>query len=289
MDFSGNDRGDEIFSKGFTKTDLIVVVGTCFLLATIQAGVHSRSSQFGNTLQCQTNLRLLGQGWMQYAADHSGYMPGNEFTFGFEPGEYWTQGRMSFSGEEAINTELVTSGQLGAYVDDPQVYRCPSDASVVDLRTEEGPLPRARSYAANHAVGTQQDGRTPVNGLWLDGIPDHEVNETYRTFGNVAQILTPSPKDLFLLVDEHPDSINDTVLVFSMVGGRNTRIIDFPGSYHSLGANFVFAEGHVQTHRWQDRRTTPPVTYTGDLQFNVSTPDNPDMAWLAEHTSSEIP
>ena len=34
---------------------------------------------------------------------------------------------------------------------------------------------------------------------------------------------------------------------------------DLPDMLHDLAGNFSFADGHVETHRWLDPRTVPPL------------------------------
>jgi hypothetical protein len=48
------------------------------------------------------------------------------------------------------------------------------------------------------------------------------------------------------------------------------------------------AEGGL-THRRRRLGPKPPVTYTGNLQLDVPSPNNPDVAWLQERTSAPNP
>ena len=67
-----------------------------------------------------------------------------------------------------------------------------------------------------------------------------------------------------LLVDEHPDNINDNYFVVDMNGYPDnlspSRLVDFPASYHKGAAGFAFADGHAEIKKWLDKRTkTPPL------------------------------
>ncbi len=64
------------------------------------------------------------------------------------------------------------------------------------------------------------------------------------------------------------------------------RMIDYPASYHNGAAGISFADGHAEIRRWRDPRTMPPVHYNNALQLNVPSPNNPDVVWLADRTSS---
>ena len=91
-----------------------------------------------------------------------------------------------------------------------------------------------------------------------------------------------------ILLDEHPDSINGAgFAVQSTDQLAQTRIIDFPASYHNGAAGFSFVDGHAEIHRWRDGRTTPPIAYTGSMQLNVASPNNPDAWWMIERTTDK--
>jgi prepilin-type processing-associated H-X9-DG protein len=92
---------------------------------------------------------------------------------------------------------------------------------------------------------------------------------------------------VYVLLDEHPDGINAGGFANMMVESpQNARIIDFPASYHKGAAGLSFADGHAEIRKWVDPRTTPAVRYNNQLQLNVSSPNNRDMIWLSDRTSS---
>jgi prepilin-type processing-associated H-X9-DG protein len=63
------------------------------------------------------------------------------------------------------------------------------------------------------------------------------------------------------------------------------KLVSFPGSYHSRGATFTYADGHSEGKTWKDPRTTPPLDYNKQLGLNVPSPNNPDVKWLQEHST----
>jgi prepilin-type processing-associated H-X9-DG protein len=71
--------------------------------------------------------------------------------------------------------------------------------------------------------------------------------------------------------------------VFHSVGGADLASAVFrnlPASYHAGGgANFSFADGHSEIHRWTDARTKRPVV-PGQVERNVPARGNPDYLWL---------
>jgi prepilin-type processing-associated H-X9-DG protein len=91
---------------------------------------------------------------------------------------------------------------------------------------------------------------------------------------------------MFVFVDEREDSINDGYFASDLRNqlGRFT-MVDFPASYHNRSANFTFADGHAESHRWTDPRTTPRLRAGDLLKLNVPAPDNPDLQWLQDRIS----
>jgi hypothetical protein len=48
----------------------------------------------------------------------------------------------------------------------------------------------------------------------------------------------------------------------------------------------LFADGHAEIKRWMDPRTTPPLKRNSLIPLNVASPNNPDVAWLQERSTS---
>jgi prepilin-type processing-associated H-X9-DG protein len=84
-------------------------------------------------------------------------------------------------------------------------------------------------------------------------------------------------------MEEHPGSINDSAFATDPAGARNppsVRLIDVPASFHSRGAHFGFADGHVELHRWLGTRVPQRVVGGGGVSLLVSAPNDPDAVWL---------
>jgi prepilin-type processing-associated H-X9-DG protein len=61
------------------------------------------------------------------------------------------------------------------------------------------------------------------------------------------------------------------------------HIVDYPANYHNFASAFSFADGHVETHKWQDADLKQPVQYTAGPV--TTAPSLNDQAWLAARTS----
>jgi prepilin-type processing-associated H-X9-DG protein len=169
----------------------------------------------------------------------------------------------------------LTSSYLWPYLWNSEIWSCPGDKSTTTVPATGETLRRVRSVSINN---------------WLDRL-HLELEAGGREFRNIRKttdIVSPFPADTYVFLDERSDSINDGYFVVTMnEQGGGGKIVDFPGSYHRGGANFVFADGHSEFKKWRDRRTTPSLIEGRNLELNVSSPNNPDVAWLQSHATGK--
>jgi hypothetical protein len=61
-------------------------------------------------------------------------------------------------------------------------------------------------------------------------------------------MVKPAPANLWIIIDENPDSVNDAAFAVAM--GSPTRAVttwqDGPATYHCVGCGFSFADGHSE-------------------------------------------
>ena len=164
----------------------------------------------------------------------------------------------------AFLTDPAQGARLGPYLATAQIYKCPSDLSAC-LPNRQGP-PRVRSVSMNDALGA-------------DSVP----HGAFQVYARESQLVNLPPSGLFVFLEEHPDSINDTRFA---VEQTTVRWIDFPANYHNGAAGFSFADGHTELHKWVMPEKIPPVRYRplSLTSINRSLP-NPDVTWVQERAS----
>jgi len=114
----------------------------------------------------------------------------------------------------------------------------------------------------------------------------NENNPGYVQFFKEAAI--PQPYRIFIFLDEHPDSINDGYFLNKWPAPpyNEREWIDLPASYHNGGASFSFADGHSETHRWQNPSTKrPPIPNSLNLPMDVPPGQTADFYWTISRMS----
>jgi prepilin-type processing-associated H-X9-DG protein len=173
------------------------------------------------------------------------------------------------------NKANLTDGALGPYVSRVSaVYRCPSDSVVSALQSAAGWSSRVRSYSMNASVG---DAGT----LTSSGVNTNNPN--YSQFFTLTSI--PAPAQIFVFLDEHPDSISDGYFVNRSAYPEWIRL---PASWHNGGATFSYADGHAETHSWTSASTiAPSLPDAAGLPIEAS--DDPrDFNWILAHMSVSL-
>jgi len=262
---------EEPVGAGFSQVDLLTLLGGLALLCLLLTPALARTRVTDQGLQCRNNLRQLIQGWQMYADENSGKLPD---CFG------WVNGTMSYTANNPDNTNInyLVNSLLGPYVRDTTAYKCPADMSQGIFGTLK--LPRVRSVSMSQSFSKDNEGSLEAG----NSPPNY-----WRHYQKSADMGLPAPVNLWVMIDESPDSINDGAFAVAMANNNPTldNWEDVPSILHDGGCGLVFADGHSQIKKWTDSRTLAmKVTYTSSFPFGLSQPNNPDIRWLQDRTSA---
>jgi prepilin-type N-terminal cleavage/methylation domain-containing protein/prepilin-type processing-associated H-X9-DG protein len=280
--------------SGFTLIELLVVIAIIAILSAILLPALSQARARSQGIFCLNNTRQLTLAWMLYADDHSNLLP---YNLGLNGSSYrtnlnWVNNVMTWDlSSDNTNLETITGASLGPYVGGvTSVFRCPADRALSAAQIDAGWDRRIRSYSMNAMVGNA--GKYTTTGVNLN-------NPGYKQFFKSTQIEHPS--EIFIFLDEHPDSIDDGyflnkhALAANGANGANAiayaEWTDLPASYHGRATAFSFADGHATLHRWINANTIrPAVPHAANLPIAIpASPANEhvDCDWMLEHMSTE--
>jgi prepilin-type processing-associated H-X9-DG protein len=91
--------------------------------------------------------------------------------------------------------------------------------------------------------------------------------------------LCPKPTMMWVIIDEHPDGINDAAFYMN----NKLEWTDYPASYHNNAGGLSFADGHSEIHKWRDDATLHPIRQGNGLK-QMSVPGSMDAQWMLDHT-----
>jgi len=222
--------------KAFTLVELLVVIAVIAILASLLLPALSKGKARAQTIDCIDHLRQLQLCWHMYAQDNENTLVPNNFVY------YVTMGSTNppFLGANGsswcrsvakldpnpINDQ---SSMLFEYNRNPAIYHCASDTSTV---TDQPALLRNRSFNMSNSINC--------------------TNDNY--FKKETEIKSSST--LFVFIDTDADAILDASFGINPIGSYfQNSWLDIPADRHNTrGANLTFADGHVETIKWKERK-----------------------------------
>jgi prepilin-type N-terminal cleavage/methylation domain-containing protein len=260
----------------FTLIELLVVIAIIAILASMLLPALATAKAKAHGIKCLSNLKQLHLAWFMYADDFNGCLVSNNVPRNYDS---WAGGWLELGASEPDNTNVLNLmspiGKLWPYTRSLEVYKCPADRSI--SRHGNKTYPRVRSVSLNANMNMNESHHA-----------GYGFNRSFIVFRKIDHIIDPPPSKAFTFIDEREDSIDDGAFGVDLEKSDDQIIVvNFPASYHNRAGGITMADGHGEIHKWVDPRTMPKLQKTLLVYF-VPSPNNRDMIWLRERTSSRI-
>jgi len=265
--------------RGFTLIELLVVIAIIAILAGMLLPALAKSKAKATGIVCLGNTKQLTLATILYAGDNDERWANNygvtETLATITTGKFanWVNNVMTWAENGSTDSKSVTNiawvknGVLGRYTDGTVgIYKCPADNNVRRLDRK----PRNRSLSMNAYFGVFSDSPSDPTHSGTPALAADYNGKRIRQFRKTTDV--QSPARIWLLVDEHGDSINDGFFVNNTV--KQGTWGDVPGSYHNGACGFSFADGHSEIHKWEGAKLR-----TSGVKRSVSNGVTPAVTW----------
>jgi prepilin-type N-terminal cleavage/methylation domain-containing protein/prepilin-type processing-associated H-X9-DG protein len=228
--------------SAFTLIELLVVVAILGILAAILFPVFGRVRENARRTACQSNLKQIGMGLLQYLGDYDEKMPFSAYG--------------SATQDTNVNgTQYKWMDAIFPYVRSEQVFVCPSDQAIGVHYVYQGNM-AARglttthdygSYGQNGAYSAAGDAQTPPRSstLYMVGVSQivEPAGTVWAADTNNNQEANGSFGFLWTSAATAP-SIQTNADLSAIPTG--TRQLDKISERHLDTVNFLFCDGHVK-------------------------------------------
>jgi len=242
-------RGPFRRAGAFTLIELLVVIAIIAILAALLLPALNRAKESSKAAGCRNNLKQLEICWHLYAVDNQDVLPPNDSVMTLSPNSSVLAAGISWCPDHArtdTNTIDLQRGVLFPYNTSVGIYHCPADLSTVQTATGQNlPQLRNRSYNMSQSVNGYPGFHDPFG--FIAELP---------AWKRLTDIVRPLPTELFVFIDEHPDTMVDAQFGNPVqIPGLDQIWWDMPADRHNQGAGLSFADGHVARWRWRVAKT----------------------------------
>lgn len=231
--------------RGFTLIELLVVIAIIAILASILFPVFARARENARRSSCQSNLKQLMLGTIQYAQDYDETLPSYNVSYNSQEnfteygGGAWTEVHPTY-----VNWYWMAF--IYPYVKNTQVYLCPSAQAIGNLPGYTG---ATGAYGQRYWAGQLQ-------GSYAINISGNYANYTgcngKRVEGAKLATIDKSSETVFL-----EDGNEENSVAVGIIYNASCAISDDTSYFkntvedrHLGGSNLAFVDGHV---KWRSK------------------------------------
>lgn len=256
---------------GFTLIELLVVIAIIAILAAMLLPALSRAKCKALGIACLSNLRQAGLAVTMYGDDNKGFFPPNVNGGSSKGG--WVEGWLNWKiDRDNTNTAYLLNAKIGPYTRSVGIYKCPADKYLSPIQRRLGWSARVRSIGMNGFIEGGAYKHPSGGSIWFTD---------YYRYDKFSDVVKPGPSEVWMMVDEHPDSINDGWMITNMDPNTWT---DLPASYHCGACGFNFVDGHSEIKLWKEASTKKPVAMNAIA--DNSAPNSRDIDWMIKHSTA---
>jgi prepilin-type processing-associated H-X9-DG protein len=213
----------------------LVVIAIIALLAAILFPVFARARENARRASCQSNLKQIGLGAMQYSQDYDETICPSEMN-------------RDYSNVDGASTVSTYFDLLQPYVKSDEVFMCPS--RVQDFRTASKMKKPFRSFDRRFSYGLNVGSpnyrgwgcpATAAELCWGPGNPSTCIDSLAGSFPQ--RLVKYDQPSIMVYAGETEDKTHRNWLSRCRLGSTYSSGIDF---FHLEGANLLFLDGHVK-------------------------------------------